>query len=556
MSSCDNSESESSHSSRTRRLLPQVPPERLESVPGIRVRHELFQGQESLERVSPRPQDSSQHLTIQDDVDPDSLSDASRSDDGPFLENTKKNPANVGSGSTSFYIGSEESPGRLHKVKNLGLSEKIVDPQTKSPPTTVLICNLSGHETRRTGVKQNSSAPNLHTQDKDIVSSSSIVRQESFTKDRTSDTVQVKKLPHISSHPSMTDMEQRRESLQDSQPFLQEPVGALDTRVSSSGSRSGSKKGGSFSHMDDSLSGESDVDTASTVSQVSSKNAPIGSASKSHPPITGLQKEKSSSSPSIQEKGRHITARERLSEKRRHQGAAEPAKHFQMRRSQGNCGSLDLSAGPQDSAPQWTESTSSDYETSCQSSRSKKLMAPLQREDSGKPSKVVNQQALMRSNSLSAPRPTRASMLRRARLGEASDNEGAETDRGSHSSDPIGAPSKVGAEGKKLSRLDILAMPRKRTGSFTTPSDSETTSTGRSNFSNRTSELVLVTRKSSVGEARQTANKGGGAHGKHIPNRNRSSGAKSSSAGESCTGFGCSFDLSCSINIQDLASHS
>lgn len=543
MGSCDNSESESSHSSRTRRLLPQVPPERLENVPGIRVRHEHFQGQESLERASPH-QDSSQHLSIQDDVDPDSLSDASRSDDGPFMEKTKKNPAHVASGSTSFYIGSEDSPGRLHKVKNLGLSEKTLDPQTKSPPTTVLICNLSGHETRRTGVKPNSSAPNLQTQDKDMVSFSSMVRQESFTKDRSSDTVQVKKLPHISSHPSMIDMEQRRENLQDSQPFLQEPMGTLstlDTRFSSGSSR-GSKKGGSTSHIDDSLSGESDVDTASTVSQVSSKNTPISSASKTHPTTMGLQKEKSSSSPSIQEKGRHITARERLSEKRRHQGTAEaasktePAKHFQMRRSQGNCGSLDLSAGLQGSPPQWSESASSDHETSGQSSRSKKLITPLQKEDNVKTSKVANQQVLMRSNSLSAPRPTRASMLRRARLGEASDNEGAETDRGSHSSDPISAPAKVSAEGKKLSRLDILAMPRKRTGSFTTPSDSETSSTGRSNFSNRTSDLVFVTRKSSVGDARPAANKGGGAHGKQIPNRNRSNGAKSSNAGESCTG--------------------
>ncbi|XP_056873517.1 centrosomal protein of 170 kDa protein B isoform X3 [Takifugu flavidus] len=512
MGSCDNSESESSHSSRTRRLLPQVPPERLENVPGIRVRHEHFQGQESLERVSPCPQDSSQHLSIQDDVDPDSLSDASRSDDGPFMEKTKKNPANVGSGSTSFYIGSEDSPGRLHKVKNQGPPEKTLDPRTKSPPTTVLICNLSGHETRRTGVKPNSSAPNLQTQDKDMVSFSSVVRQESFTKDRSSDTVQVKKLPHISSHPSMIDMEQRRESLQDSQPLLQEPVGALatlDTRFTS-GSRRGSKKGGSSSHIDESLSGESDVDTASTVSQVSSKNTPISSASKTHPTIMGLQKEKSSSSPSIQEKGR--TARERLSEKRRHQGIAEATSH-------------------QGSAPQWSEYASSDYETSGQSSRSKKLITPLQKEDNGKTSKVANQQVLMRSNSLSAPRPTRASMLRRARLGEASDNEGAETDRGSHSSDPISAPAKVSAEGKKLSRLDILAMPRKRTGSFTTPSDSETSSTGRGNFSNRTSEVVVATRKSFVGDARPAANKGGGAHGKQMANRNRSNGAKSSSAG-------------------------
>ncbi|XP_041814813.1 centrosomal protein of 170 kDa protein B [Chelmon rostratus] len=566
--SYDNSESESSHSSRTRRLLPQVPPEKLDNVPpSILIRHEPFQSKESLDRMSghPRPQDSTQCLSIQDDVDPDSLSDASRSDDGPVLEKTKKNQARTeslspgGAGpqfrgsekvspstkSTSFYIGSEDSPGKPDQARSPVQSERTRDPPAKTPPTTVLIRHLSGHEPRRTGVKPNSSAPNLQMPDKDYVPAkdsciSSIVRQESFTKDQPSDTIQMKKLPHISSHPSIRDLEQRRENIQDTQSFLQEAEGtlsSLDTKFPSSGSGRSSKKGGSSTHMDDSLSGESDVDTASTVSQVSSKNAPVSSASKKRPTISSLQKEKSSSSPSIQEKGRQLTARERLSEKRRNQvttdasSKAEPVKRFQMRRSAGNRGSLDLSEGLQGSGPHWTETTSSDHEISRPSSRSKKLIAPLQKEDNGKTPKTATQQVLTRSNSLSAPRPTRASMLRRARLGEASDNEGAETDRGSQNSDHISAPSKVSAEGKKLSRLDILAMPRKRTGSFTAPSDNETSSTGRSSFSNKNSESVVAARKTSVGDARQTASKGGGALGKQPLTRTRSSGAKYPSTG-------------------------
>ncbi|XP_049913368.1 centrosomal protein of 170 kDa protein B isoform X2 [Epinephelus moara] len=566
--SYDNSESESSHSSRTRRLLPQVPPEKLDSVPpSILIRHEPHQGQEPLDRVSgpPRPQDSTQRLAVQDDVDPDSLSDASRSDDAPVLEKTKKNQARTGSlspgaagphfkgpekvspstKSTSFYIGSEDSPGKPDQARSPVQSERTRDPTAKPPPTTVLIRHLSGHEPRRTGVKPNSSAPNLQIQDKDSVptkdsSISSIVRQESFTKDRPSDTVQMKKLPHISSHPSIRDMEQRRDNIQDTQSFLQEAEGtlsSLDSKFPSSGSGRSSKKGGSSTHMDDSLSGESDVDTASTVSQVSSKNAPVSSAPKKRPAISSLQKEKSSSSPSIQEKGRQLSARERLSEKRRNQttaetsSKAEAAKRFQMRRSAGNRGSLDLSEGQQGSGPHWTETTSSDHEISRPSSRSKKLIAPLQKEDNGKTPKTATQQVLTRSNSLSAPRPTRASMLRRARLGEASDNEGAETDRGSQNSDSITAPSKVSAEGKKLSRLDILAMPRKRTGSFTAPSDNETSSTGRTAPSNRNSESVVTTRKTSVGDARQAASKGGGAQGKQPLTRTRSSGAKYPSSG-------------------------
>ncbi|XP_069371028.1 centrosomal protein of 170 kDa protein B isoform X2 [Paralichthys olivaceus] len=564
----DNSESESSHSSRIRRLLPQVPPEKLDSVaPSILIGHESYQGEEPLDRVSgpPHRQDSTQHLSVKDDVDPDSLSDASRSDDGPVLERTKRNQVRSGAmspgvtgpqvrgqervspsnKSTSFYIGSEDHPGKPDQAQSPVQSERTREPPAKTPPTTVLIRHLSGHEPRRTGVKPNSSAPNLQIQDRDSVPTkdncmSSFVRQESFTKERPSDTVQMKKLPHISSHPSIRDMEQRRENIEEAQLFLQEAEGtlsSLDTRFPSSGFGRSSKKGGSSSHMDDSLSGESDVDTASTVSQVSSKNAPVNSASKKRPAISSLQKEKSSSSPAIQQKGRQLTARERLSEKRQSQttpnvsSKSDAEKRFQMRRSTGNCGSLDLSEGQQSPGTHWTESTSSDHETSRPSNRSKKLITPLQKEDNDKTAKTVTQQVLTRSNSLSAPRPTRASMLRRARLGEASDNEGAETDRGSQNSDNITAPPKLSAEGKKMSRLDILAMPRKRTGSFTAPSDNEISSTGRSAFSNRNSESASTTRKVLVSDARQAASRRGGAPGKQTLTHTRSSGAKYPSTG-------------------------
>uniref|UniRef100_A0A3Q2T647 Centrosomal protein 170B n=1 Tax=Fundulus heteroclitus TaxID=8078 RepID=A0A3Q2T647_FUNHE len=495
----DTSESETSHSSRTRRLLPQVPPDKVESgPPSILIRHESYQGHKPLDRVHGPPcsQDSAQRLVVQDDVDPDSLSDASRSEDGAALVNAKKFDVRTGN----------MSPGYPIKV------QEKVSPTNKS---TFFYIGAEEHPGKRTGVKPNNSAPNLQTQDKDSVPTKdgNIVRQESFTKDRPSDTIQMKKLPHISSHPSIRDMEQSRESIQETEPFLQDTEGtlsSLDTKLPSCGSGHSSKKGGSSTHMDDSLSAESDVDTASTVSQVSSKNAPVGPASKKRPAVSSLQKEKSSSSPSIQEKGRQLSARERLSEKRRTQTAAdapskaEAAKHLQMRRSTGNRGSLDLSEGQQGAGPNRTESTSSDHEVSRPSGRTKKVIAPLQKEDNGKTPKSATQQVLTRSNSLSAPRPTRASMLRRARLGEASDNEGTETDRASQNSDHVSAPTKASGEAKKLSRLDILAMPRKRTGSFTTPSDNES-STSRSGFSGRNNEPAATARKTSVGDARQAA---------------------------------------------------
>lgn len=535
--------------------------------PSIRIRHEPYQVLDVPDRVPvcPRPREANQCLSVQDDVDPDSLSDASRSDDTPVLETSKKIQCRTGptspgatspqfkapekvspsTKSTSFYIGSEDSCGKHEQARSPVQSDRSREPPVKTPPTTVLIRHLSGHEPRRSGVKPNSSAPNLRTQDKESLpgKDSCIVRQESFTKEQPSDTTQMKKLPHISSQPSIRDMEQSRENLQDSPCFLQEAEGtlsSLDTpKFPSSGSGRSSKRGGSSTHMDDSLSGESDVDTASTVSQVSSKNIPVGSAGKKRLPISSLQKEKSSSSPSIQEKGRQLSARERLSEKRRTQtpadtgGRTETGKRFHMRRSAGNRGSLDLSEGQQGPGPHWTETTSSDHEISRPSSRSKKLTAPLQKEDNGKTSKTLNQQVLTRSNSLSAPRPTRASMLRRARLGEASDNEGAETDRGSQNSDHTATAAKVSAEGKKLSRLDILAMPRKRTGSFTAPSDSETVSSGRAAASSKRSSESAATRKTSLGDAQHAVSKGGGAQGKQPMARTRSTGAKFPSTGRS-----------------------
>ncbi|XP_023830152.1 centrosomal protein of 170 kDa protein B isoform X4 [Salvelinus sp. IW2-2015] len=583
--SMDNSESEASQSCRIRRLLPQVPPgdrDKPESpTPSILIRHEPpYPGPETpLERSSgtPRHQDSTQRLCVQDDVDPDSLSDASRSDDGSVLERTRKSqertsgatsPGDTGphyrgqdklspsqpTKSTSFYIGSEEcSLVKPDLARSPFLSqgpERGRDIPAKTSPTTVFIRHLSSHEPRRLGIKPNNSAPNLHSQQdkeskdpsKDSLGTSSFVRQESFTKEQPSDDIQIKRLPHISSHPTLRDMEQRRETAKDPQPFLRDAADAslssLEVKLPSSGSGHSSKRGGSSSHMDDSLSGESDVDTASTVSLVSNKNTPV---------TTGPKKRtaaRSSSSPSVQEKGhRQPTARERLSEKRRSHAAAgdnssskaEQAKRFQMRRSTGNCGSLDLSEDQQSSGQHWPD-TASDHETSSRpASRNKKLIAPLQKEDNGKTPKSAAQQALIRSNSLSAPRPTRASMLRRARLEETSDNDGTETDRGSQNSDHIGAPSKVSADGKKLlSRLDILAMPRKRAGSFTTPSDNEssiTTPSTRPGFSNRSAESTGPVRKTSVGEAgaKQGVTRGSGAPGKQPFTRTRSSGTKYSS---------------------------
>lgn len=551
----DISESEGSQSSRTRRLLPQVPPgEKLENTtPSILIRHETNVDHEPPEKGSrmPQQQDNTQRLRVQDDVDPDSLSDTSRSDDSSILDRSGRSQGKRGTTKhppsenvnhsrelreippptpkpTSFYIGSEDGLSKSDMSKSPVLSQPEKDSSFKIPPTTVLIRHLSGHESRRP-VKPNSSAPDLQTHNRDVVptkeTSTSFVRQESFTKDRPSDSIQVKKLPHISSHPALRSLD-TEETLQDTFTFLKEAEKSLAPEEKLPGCSQRSKKGSSPA-QEDSFSGDSDVDTASTVSMVSSKNAPVSSLKK-HTSANDTGKEKSSSGLSTKHKARQPTARERLSEKRRNHASAdntskaEVSRRLQLRRSAGNRGSLDLSDN-QHGQQLWPEAVASDHESSSRPNNRKKLTAPLQKEDPNKVTKGSHQ-VLTRSNSLSAPRPTRASMLRRARLGEASDNESAETDRASPSSDH----SKTPAESKKLSRLDILAMPRKRTRSFTVPSDNESTSS-KHGISNRTTEASSSARKGASSEVRHANSKGTAAAGKHSSSRTHSNQVKHSS---------------------------
>uniref|UniRef100_A0A8C9RSW8 Centrosomal protein 170B n=2 Tax=Scleropages formosus TaxID=113540 RepID=A0A8C9RSW8_SCLFO len=552
--SLDSTESEPSQGSRTRRLLPQVPPssEKSESpTPSVLIRHETYMTHETPEKETrtPCPQDSVQRLTVQDEVDPDSLSDTSKSDDGSAAAKRSGKPrperkeklsprspteekAAHAPKSTFLYIGTEENLTKQDQV--LSPAEREREPLVKVSPTTTVSRHRSGQEPRRP-VKPAASAPNFYAEEKEAApmkeSTTSFFRQESFTKERPSDDIQVSRLPHISSHVNLgnldTGSQKQDESGQDTQSFLKETENALvalETKLQAQGCGRGQKQ-------EDSLSGESDVDTSSTVSLVSNQNAP-GSASKKKLAVDGLLKEKSSSAKSAQDQSRQATARERLSEKRRTQATdssnkAELAKRFQLRRSAGNRGSLEFSDEPQSSSvPQgyWADTFASDQETGSRSTIRKKLSVPLQREDSSKASKGTAHQGLTRSNSLSAPRPTRASMLRRARLGEASDNEGTETDRASQNSD-ANPPAKPSGDGKKLSRLDILALPRKRTGSFTMPSDTES-SVGRLGFSNRSSDFSSAARKVSAPEPKTAVRRSSGATGKQPVTRARSGNAK------------------------------
>ncbi|KAM9294655.1 centrosomal protein of 170 kDa protein B [Gastrophryne carolinensis] len=559
---------DASFPSRTRRLLPQLPPnDKSDTVaPAILVcadsNSDVPQKLPVAVGEKSTPTEQNNFLNVQEDVDPDSLSDTSKSDDG-VLSN-RKSRANGSKSvwrrddfsnqeqyvpktnkvtnelkSTSFYVGSDNEIGSLpHTNAAMPALEMLKEYKSHDghlKKNAVQEPTISGRIGNQL-LKRESGSPG---------DSVSFVRQESFTKEKSSCSISPDKLPHISTHPLLQDLHVTKSTTdysQETSQILKETetaLAALEAKLLSQSDIEGIDS--VQCPPDDSLSGDSDVDTASTVSLVSDKNVP------SHPQksrVVGLHKEKSSSASSIRDQYSQPTARERLSEKRR-TGATDVGtrrdvtKRLEMKRSTGPRGSLDFTDEERCTSLPYipADTVSSDYEHSSSRNLSRrKPFAQSTKDDmrgtSANSQKV--QQALTRSNSLSTPRATRASKLRRARLGDASDNESAEAERLNLSSEMSSANSssaKSSSESKKLSRLDILAMPRKRTGSFNAPSDSEVSSS-RAGFSGRSIDQSYG-RKPAMAEAKQPVKKSVAPVPKQPLTRARSGSVKYSSGSSS-----------------------
>ncbi|NXG83104.1 C170B protein, partial [Stercorarius parasiticus] len=583
---------------RTRRLLPQLPPsDKSDSpTPAVLVCQESYSEAKRTivkDHCVETYGDPSSRLFIQEDLDPDSLSDASRSDDGFSMEKGKKYKENnkvleqmgeetksesrqPGASrvsnmrivsepvSTSFYIGDDSNDVGIPSKLSLSVSHARADKDSKDQefsfkstgmpvPGKPAVKDVSAYinAAGKVVISLHQSLP----QDQENMAgkeTSSFVRQESFTKDKSSSGVPQNKLPHISSHPLLKDLEAVRSTRMD---FGQEThlllkdtetaLAALEAKLL--GQSQQLEPSETAGQLEDSLSGDSDVDTASTVSLVSGKNVPTNAPKRKV--IASLQKEKSSSTPSIQEQCGQPSARDRLTEKRKTQAPeasnrAEAAKRFQMKRSAGTRGSLDFTDDERSSSLPYLpvpDAVVSDHEHSVtRPVPRRKPFTQAAKEDHSKTTSNVQkiQQVLTRSNSLSTPRPTRASKLRRARLGDASDNECVDTEKTASNSEAAAPGSKQSTETKKLSRLDILAMPRKRAGSFTVPSDSETAQS-RSGFSGRSVESY---RKTGISEVRNAARKTAAAASTKQPfSRTRSSSVKYSSSSSKCSPQGSDY---------------
>ncbi|XP_041803025.1 centrosomal protein of 170 kDa isoform X4 [Chelmon rostratus] len=291
------------------------------------------------------------------------------------------------------------------------------------------------------------------------------------------------------------------------------------TGITTQGSGSG------FPPRTDSISPESDVDTASTASHVAGEAERKASApgEQKRRSLSSMHREKSNMSTASKTSVTNASARERLERKSKTRTVEATSRADARRSVQSSSASsrarqpsLDLTDDDQTSSFPISDILSSDQETYSGPLGHPKLdsrSAKTSTSGSSKTSRTLQAattSSLNKQASLPQPRPTRASLLRRARLGDTSDTDLADADRVSVASEvsTTSSTSKPPSGRKGLSRLDMLAQPRRnRLGSISARSDSECTVTRSSTSSPRLSAetaLRLGLRSSTPTENRLT----------------------------------------------------
>nr|XP_046260985.1 centrosomal protein of 170 kDa [Scatophagus argus] len=291
-----------------------------------------------------------------------------------------------------------------------------------------------------------------------------LLRQESFTVEKPSSNVPIELIPRID---GLTHSKtQSRETGIDSATIQRdsEAVAAfLETTVSDQGDPPSQS-------IEGSMSPESDVDTTSTVSQADGTRKVV----QKRRILATQQKERtmvcsSSKGPT----GARETQDRRV--KTRASGPPQSSRPWtSLDLTDDDVNSNSLLSDSQPTSTQESRSSHARGQTgstpvgaSTKSSRVKVTQAPA--------SSVAN-----KTTSVPKPRPTRASLLRRARLGDSSDTEPADLDRMSVASEASTASStsRTGMARRGMSRIEALAQPRRpRVGSPSAQSDSEATVT-------------------------------------------------------------------------------
>ncbi|XP_075056783.1 centrosomal protein of 170 kDa-like [Mixophyes fleayi] len=338
-------------------------------------------------------------------------------------------------------------------------------------------------------VSSNDNLKNAETEKKEHVKP--LVRQGTFTLDKPSSNVPIELIPHINKQhvlspifpfTSANNIRERSDSVDTDSSldttFLLKDTEAvmafLEAKLQDESKPDEEPNTPSYT-LDNSISPESDVDIASTISFVagdSDKKCPQKRKS-----LSSLHKEKSSTSSPSKDLPNSSAAVNR--EKKNKTNVKEVATRTDIRKvlrtsARNRPPSLYLTDDDQTSSLPC--SAVSDILSSDQKTYSRKPLTKAQfsADDKFATSKAS---AANKSITLPRPRPTRTSLLRRSRLGEASDTEVGDNKRASVDSEVSTSSTSKQPTGKKtISRIDLLAQPRRtRLGSLSARNDSEAT---------------------------------------------------------------------------------
>ncbi|NWX28252.1 CE170 protein, partial [Notiomystis cincta] len=426
------------------------------------------------------------------------------------------------------------TPAKLSSTKSTANQvEKGREEIVMSPRALDNLDNAPGHVTDKAEIKLvqiegkrrkneeiiRGQSPKVHGGEKKE-SSKPLVRQGSFTIDKPSTNIPIELIPHINKQSgsaaplvSANRLRDRSDSMDtdssiDTTLILKDTeavMAFLEAKLREENKTDEGPDTPSY-NRDNSISPESDVDTASTISLVTGDTE--RKSTQKRKSFTNLYKDRCSTGSPSKEVLKSTSAREKI-EKKTKSRSSDGGSRADARKTVQSSGrmrqpSVDLTDDDQTSSVPHSaisDILSSDQETYSGKSHGRVPFASadelLHSKMEGKSAKSktspVGLGQSSKSTTLPRPRPTRTSLLRRARLGEVSDSELADADKASVASEvsTTSSTSKPPSGRRSISRIDLLAQPRRtRLGSLSARSDSEATIT-RSTASSRTPEAII-----------------------------------------------------------------
>ncbi|NXM17470.1 CE170 protein, partial [Ploceus nigricollis] len=404
------------------------------------------------------------------------------------------------------------------------MSPKTLDNQENAPghvtdKAEIKLAQIEGKRRKNEEIIRGQSPKVLGGDKKE--SSKPLVRQGSFTIDKPSTNIPIELIPHINKQSgsaaplvSANRLRDRSDSMDtdssiDTTLILKDTeavMAFLEAKLREENKTDEGPDTPSY-NRDNSISPESDVDTASTISLVTGDTE--RKSTQKRKSFTNLYKDRcSTGSPSKDVLKSSTSAREKIEKKTKNR-SSDGGSRAEARKTVQSSGrmrqpSVDLTDDDQTSSVPHSaisDILSSDQETYSGKSHGR---VPFASADELVHSKMEGKSAKSKtspvglgqsskSTTLPRPRPTRTSLLRRARLGEVSDSELADADKASVASEvsTTSSTSKPPSGRRNISRIDLLAQPRRnRLGSLSARSDSEATIT-RSTASSRTPEAII-----------------------------------------------------------------